>query len=72
MNQIIFNNAHNHPPDVFLNQECISKATSNSMEPDLQTLQDDRVKFQNNLLLGYLNINSLRNKVTDLRIVFKD
>ena len=42
------------------------------MEAGLQTLQDDRVKFHNNPLLGYLNINSLRNKVTDLRIIFKD
>ena len=42
------------------------------MEADLQILQDDRVKLHNNPLLGYLNINSLRNKVTDLRIIFKD
>ena len=50
----------------------ISKQTSNSMKADLQILQDDRVKFHNNPLLGYLSINSLRNKVTDLRIIFKD
>ena len=42
------------------------------MEANLQILQDDRVKFHNNPLLGYLNINSWRNKVTDLRIIFKD
>ena len=42
------------------------------MEADLQILQDDRVKYHNNPLLGYLKINSLRNKVTDLRIIFKD
>ena len=42
------------------------------MEVDLQILQDDRVKFHNNPLLGYLIINSLRNKVTDIRIIFKD
>ena len=41
------------------------------MEADLHILQDDRVKFHNNPLLGYLNINSLRNKVTNL-IIFKD
>ena len=39
------------------------------MEADLQILQDGRIKFHNNPLLGYLNINSLRNKVTDF---FKD
>ena len=61
-----------HPPDVFLNQEFISNSTSNSMEADLQILQDLRVKFHSNLLLGYLNINSLQKKVTDLMIIFKD
>ena len=54
-----------------LNQECISKPTRNSMEEDLQVLQEDRMKFHSNPLLGYLNISSLRNKVTDLRIIFK-
>ena len=51
--------------------EYISKPTSNSMGADLQILQDARVKFQNNLDLGHLNINSLWNKVSDLRITFK-
>ena len=42
------------------------------MEADLQILQDDRVEFYSNLLLEYLNVNSLPNKVTDLKIIFKD
>ena len=42
------------------------------MEADLQTLQDHRVKFHNNPLLDYLHINSLRSKVTNLTIIFKD
>ena len=42
------------------------------MEVDLQILQDDRDKFHNNPLLGYLNINSLQSKVTDVRLIFKD
>ena len=42
------------------------------MEVGLQTLQDDRVKFHINPLLGQLNINSLRNKLADFRIIFKD
>ena len=42
------------------------------MEIGLQTLQDDKVKFHINPLLGQLNINSLRNKLADLRIIFKD
>ena len=53
------------------NQACISKPTSNPIEADLQILQEGRIKFHNNPLLGYLNINSLRNKVTYLRIIFK-
>ena len=42
------------------------------MEVDLQMLPDGRIKFHSNPLLGYLKINSLRNKVTDLRINFKE
>ena len=40
------------------------------MEADLQILQNDRVEFYSNLLLEYLNVNSLPNKVTDLKINF--
>ena len=42
------------------------------MEADLKILQDDWVNFYNNPLLGYLNISNFQNKVTCLRIVFKD
>ena len=42
------------------------------MEADLQILQNDRVEFYSNLLLEYLNVNSLPNKVTDIKIIFKD
>ena len=59
-----------HPPDVFLNQECISKPTSNYVEADLRILQSDRVIFHNNRLLGYLNINSLRDKVIEVRLIY--
>ena len=48
-----------------MNQECIPKHTVNSVEATLQILQDDRVTFHNNPILGYVNINSLRNKITD-------
>ena len=37
-----FNNTHAPSTRCFLNQECLSKRTSNSMEADLQILQDDR------------------------------
>ena len=42
------------------------------MEADLKILHDDWVNFCNNPLLGYLNISNFQNKVTCLRIVFKD
>ena len=37
------------------------------MAPDLQILHDFRLKYPRNLLIAYLNINSLRNKIIDLR-----
>ena len=58
LNQNFLTHIH-HPLDAFLNQECISKLTSNSIEADLQILQEDRIKFHNDPPLGYLNINSL-------------
>ena len=43
-----------------------------STPTDLQILISDRLKYLKNPLLGYLNINSLRNKITDLRIILKE
>ena len=37
------------------------------MAPDLQILHDFRLKYPRNLLIAYLNINSLRNKIIELR-----
>ena len=42
-----------------------------SEETGLQQLQEDRLKHRKNRLIGYLNINSLRNKITDLRVIMK-
>ena len=42
-----------------------------SDETGLQQLQEDRLKHRKNPLIGYLNINSLRNKITDLRVIMK-
>ena len=39
-----------------------------SEETDLQVLQDLRLKHRTNRLIGYLNINSLRNKISDLGV----
>ena len=42
-----------------------------SEETGLQQLQEDRLKHRKNPLIGYLNINSLRNKINDLRLIMK-
>ena len=39
---------------------------------DLEMLKNDRLKFLNNLLIACLSINSLRNKVIELRIILKE
>ena len=50
-----FINAHTPSTKCFLNQECISKPTSNSLEVDQQILQDDRVKFYFYATLTYID-----------------
>ena len=37
---------------------------------NLQTLKKDRLNYPRNPLIGYLNINSIRNKISDIREVF--
>ena len=39
------------------------------VEAELNLLQKDRRKYQNNPLKDYLNINSVGNKIADLRIL---
>ena len=39
---------------------------------DLEMLQNDRLKFLNNPLIAYLNVNRLRNQVIDLGVILKD
>ena len=38
---------------------------------DLQVLHHERLKHNKNPMIGYLNINSLRNKLTDLKVILK-
>ena len=40
--------------------------------PDIENFHNLRNKHPNNPFIRYLNINSLRNKVIDLRIIVKD
>ena len=47
-------------------------SVSKSSAADLEMLQDDKLKLLYNLLIAYLNINSLRNKVIDLGEILKD
>ena len=40
-----------------------SISVSNSSTADLEMLQNDRLKFLHNLLIAYLNIDSLRSRL---------
>ena len=44
---------------------------TSSLTTDLQVLHHKRLKDKKNLMIGYLNINSLRNKLTDLKLILK-
>ena len=41
---------------------------SNDFTPDLQLLRIGKLKYLHHPLIGYLNVNSFRNKINDLRI----
>ena len=42
------------------------------MGAELHLLQKDRRQYLNNLLIGYLNINSVRNNISDLNIIIQN
>ena len=42
------------------------------MGAELDLLQKDRRQYLNNPLIGYLNINSVRNKIADLQIIIQN
>ena len=44
---------------------------TSSYGTDLQVLHHERLKHSKNAIIGYLNINSLRNKLTDLKVILK-
>ena len=52
----------------------MTKDTNKDTHPidctDLQMLKKDRLNYLRNPLIGYLNINSIRNKISDIREVF--
>ena len=43
--------------------------SGSNQSSDLQILSKNRLKYPTNPLIGYLNINSLRNKIIDVREV---
>ena len=52
----------------------MTKDTNKDTHPidctDLQMLKKDKLNYPRKLLIGYLNINSIRNKISDIREVF--
>ena len=44
---------------------------TSSLATDLQVLHHERLKHNKNPMIGYLNINSLRNTLTDLKVILK-
>ena len=49
---------------------CTSENCGN-FQHDLQILQNEYLKINKNPLIGYLNINSLRNKIIDFRKIIQ-
>ena len=48
-----------------------SQANNENQNLDIKGIVDLRKLYTNNLIISYLNINSLRNKITKLRKIFK-
>ena len=44
---------------------------TSSLATALQVLHHGRLKHSKNSMIGYLNVNSLRNKLTDLKVILK-
>ena len=69
-------NTHKSSGVIYLDDDIrntkLDISVSKSSAADLEMLQNDRLKFLHNPLIAYLNINSLRNKVIDLREILKD
>ena len=72
----MFFNTHTSSGVIYLDDDIRNTkpgiSVSKCSAADLEMLQNDRLKFLNNPLIAYLNINSLRNKVIDLGVILKD
>ena len=72
----MFFNTHTSSRGIYLDDDIrntkLGVSVSKPSAADLKMLQNDRLKFLHNLLIVYLNVNSLRNKVIDLGEILKD
>ena len=67
-----FRETHTHTAstNIYLNDSNLRRTTY-SLTTELQILHHERLIHSKNPRIGYLNTNSLRNKLTDLRIILK-
>ena len=56
-----------HPPKKILGKDFRQIAELFQVGAELHLLQKDRKQYLNNLLIDYLNVNSVRNKIADLQ-----
>ena len=61
-----------HPPKNFLRNDFRQTAGLFQVGAELHLLQKDKRQYLNNPLIGYLNINSVRNKTADLQIFIQN
>ena len=63
-------NASNVPSESSFSVSSV-KSMQENISSDIGEIFKLRTKYQNNPLIGFLNINSLRNKITDLKLVME-
>ena len=61
-----------HPPKNFLRSDFRQTAGLFQVGAELHLLQKDKRQYLNNPLIGYLNINNVRNKTADLQIFIQN
>ena len=68
--ELFFTDAFTPSERTFLTNVIVTHENSvSNQSSDLQILSKNRLKYPTNPLIGYLNINSLRNKIIDVREV---
>ena len=72
----MFFNTHTPSGVIYLDDDITNTkpgiSVSKCSAADLEMLQNDRLKFLNDPLIAYLNINSLRNKIIDVGVTLKN